>query len=151
MSKKFLITNIEYDTDGVTVELPQELEINVPPHLTAYEDIDDFLSDKITDITGYCHTGFSTKLISGPMHLETSTKGYLFIEKEEAGEKITVLTFEKGFDEALAKKMAASEELNTALQDILDVLEEQLTEDAKDNEDIIEAIQQAEAAIQKAN
>lgn len=53
--------NISYDTDGEAVELPSELEIEVPDDLTEQEDIEDYLSDEISNVTGYCHKGFLIK------------------------------------------------------------------------------------------
>jgi hypothetical protein len=58
---KKTVYNIEYDTDGEAVELPTELEIEVPDDLTAQEDIEDYLSDEISNVTGYCHKGFLIK------------------------------------------------------------------------------------------
>jgi len=53
---KYTVTDIEYDTDGVNVELPKELVINVPDD---EEDVEDFIGDEISNITGYCHLGFT--------------------------------------------------------------------------------------------
>jgi uncharacterized protein YdeI (YjbR/CyaY-like superfamily) len=58
MKKK--VYNIDYDTDGEAVELPTELEIEVPDDLTNKEDIDEYISDEISNITGFCHRGFLT-------------------------------------------------------------------------------------------
>jgi uncharacterized protein YozE (UPF0346 family) len=46
-------TNILWDTDNNSdLDLPEEIEI--PDNITDYDEICDYLSD----ITGYCHTGF---------------------------------------------------------------------------------------------
>lgn len=58
---KKTVYEIQYDTDGEAVDLPTELEIEVPDDLTEQEDIHDYLSDKISDITGFCHLWFSIK------------------------------------------------------------------------------------------
>ena len=58
---KKTVYNIGYDTDGETVELPTELEIEVPDDLTEQEDIEEYLSDEISNVTGYCHKGFLIK------------------------------------------------------------------------------------------
>jgi hypothetical protein len=58
---KKTVYNISYDTDGEAVELPSELEIEVPDDLTEQEDIEDYLSDEISNVTGYCHKGFLIK------------------------------------------------------------------------------------------
>lgn len=46
-------TNIIWDTDGEDVILPTEIEI---PNGMFFEDD---VSDYITDVTGFCHMGFS--------------------------------------------------------------------------------------------
>lgn len=61
MSKTYLVTNIEYETDGYDVELPTELRIIVPDECSGdYEDIENYISEEISNITGYLHNGFST-------------------------------------------------------------------------------------------
>lgn len=45
--------NIKWDTDGEEVNLPNEIEI--PEGMTDEEEISDYLSD----VTGFCHEGFS--------------------------------------------------------------------------------------------
>ena len=54
------ISNIEYDTDGEEVDLPTNLNIEVPEGLNA-EETDEYISDEISNITGFCHTGFTTE------------------------------------------------------------------------------------------
>lgn len=56
---KYLITNIKFDTDGENIELPTEMEIDVPENYDS-EEILQYLSDKISDDTGFCHFGFET-------------------------------------------------------------------------------------------
>ena len=54
------VFDIEYDTDGEVVDLPTELEITVPDsvdHADEYE-VDEYVSDEISNITGFCHNGF---------------------------------------------------------------------------------------------
>jgi len=36
------------------------LEIKVPEYIKEPEEIDEFISDEISNITGFCHKGFST-------------------------------------------------------------------------------------------
>lgn len=53
------VTNISYDID-IIEELPTELTIEVPDDLeTDYEKME-FISDEISNITGFCHFGFCT-------------------------------------------------------------------------------------------
>ena len=54
-----IIKNIEYDTDEENVELPTELKIELESHLTEIEDIEDFISDEISNITGFFHLKFN--------------------------------------------------------------------------------------------
>ena len=55
---KYIVTNvkwdIDYNEDGDF--LPTELTIDVPESVT---DVEEFISDKLSDITGYCHEGFA--------------------------------------------------------------------------------------------
>ena len=60
---KAIVTEIKYDTDGEEVDLPTQLEIEIPYEITEQLDIDEFVSDEISNITGFCHFGFEMKLI----------------------------------------------------------------------------------------
>lgn len=60
---KAIVTNIEFDTDGEIVELPNQLEIEIPIDIFDKEEIYDFVSDEISNITGFCHYGFQLELI----------------------------------------------------------------------------------------
>lgn len=57
---KYIITDISWDTDGEDVDLPEEMEIDVPDDLNSYEEIEEYISDKLSEETGFCHLGFST-------------------------------------------------------------------------------------------
>ena len=57
---KYTVTNIEYDTDNKRVKLPKSIKVTVPKYITERDDIEVFISDEISNITGYCHKGFST-------------------------------------------------------------------------------------------
>jgi len=57
---KYQVTNIEWDFDE-DVSLPTEMEIFVPNDIEK-EEIDDFISDTISDMTGFCHKGFSLNI-----------------------------------------------------------------------------------------
>ena len=54
----YKIDNIVYDTEDVS-DLPKALEIEVDEEMDNYEKIE-FISDEISNITGFCHKGFST-------------------------------------------------------------------------------------------
>jgi hypothetical protein len=55
------VFDIQYDTDGMPVDLPNEIDIEVPIDITEEDDVADYLSDEISNRTGYCHFGFSIK------------------------------------------------------------------------------------------
>ncbi len=57
---KYTVTDIDYDTDGEKVDLPKELIIDVPDDITDEYEINEFISDEISNQTGWCHSGFST-------------------------------------------------------------------------------------------
>jgi hypothetical protein len=57
---QYIVTNIEYDTDGEDIDLPETLTVDVPSHITDPDEIDEFVSDEISNQTGFCHLGFST-------------------------------------------------------------------------------------------
>ena len=63
MNKKYLVKNIQWDTDGEDVDLPNELEIILPDdeELNSPEEIEEYISNEITNETGFCHFGFSTE------------------------------------------------------------------------------------------
>lgn len=54
----YTVTNIKYDTDGQKVKLPKTLKIDVPNDITDPNEISDFVSDEISNVTGFCHFGF---------------------------------------------------------------------------------------------
>lgn len=62
MANKYIITNIEWDADKQTKKtLPKEVVVNVPDEEhTCYEDIEQYISDELSNVTGYCHEGFAT-------------------------------------------------------------------------------------------
>jgi len=53
--------NIEYDTDGLEVSLPNQLTFAVSSK-TEIGDIPDIIADRISNETGYCHKGFQLKI-----------------------------------------------------------------------------------------
>ena len=54
----YIVSDIEYDTDGEQIDLPNEL--NISTELTDGYDIEGYISDEISRITGFCHKGFTT-------------------------------------------------------------------------------------------
>ena len=61
MSKIIRIYDIEYDTDGVDVDLPDELDMAMPTG-SDEEEISDAAEEYISQQTGFCHTGFQWKI-----------------------------------------------------------------------------------------
>lgn len=57
----YIATNIKYDTDGEDIDLPTEIEIDIPDFIDGEdgEDIEEYISDEISNRTGFCHDGFS--------------------------------------------------------------------------------------------
>ena len=60
----YTVTDIEYDVDGYDIDeianLPKTLKINVPDDLNLKDyEIIDYLGDEISNITDFCHKGFS--------------------------------------------------------------------------------------------
>ncbi len=49
----YLASNIKYDTDNEDVNLPKEIEINVPDDIKGVGNIVEFISDEITEITSF--------------------------------------------------------------------------------------------------
>ena len=49
--------NIEWDTDGEYIDLPNEIDI--PEDLDFKDDIEETVSDYLSDTTGFCHKGFN--------------------------------------------------------------------------------------------
>lgn len=59
--RKFLVTDIKYDTDGAKIKLPKTMTIILPDNVNdSYEEIENYISDEISNRTGFCHYGFST-------------------------------------------------------------------------------------------
>jgi len=54
------ITQIEWDTDGESVDLPKSVTITVEDWATGTDEaqIEDWVSDYLSDEYGYCHHGF---------------------------------------------------------------------------------------------
>ena len=53
----YIVTDIQYDTDGEDIDLPESLDIDVPDDND--EELVDYLGDEISRVTGYCHEGFT--------------------------------------------------------------------------------------------
>ena len=54
---KYLATNIHYDTDGEDINLPESIEVDVPDDNDV--ELFDFVSNEISNETGFCQFGFN--------------------------------------------------------------------------------------------
>jgi hypothetical protein len=81
------VTSIDYDSDDVT-DLPQTLHIDVPID-TENEDIEEYVSDQISEITGFCHKGFTMDpekptMLGTDKSIQTCVAdGYMMMECDE--------------------------------------------------------------------
>ena len=56
---KYKVSNIKWDLEGENIDIPTEMVVEVDPNLDNYEKME-YISDKITEQTGFCHKGFTT-------------------------------------------------------------------------------------------
>ncbi len=59
MKRKYTVTNIKYDTDGQKIDLPTKMEMEIPDDVED-DEIEEYISDEISNRTGFCHLGFET-------------------------------------------------------------------------------------------
>ena len=63
MTVHVIAFDIKYDTDGEKVDLPKELSFSYEGDIEI-EELEDFVSDDISNKTGFCHQGFSYTIIN---------------------------------------------------------------------------------------
>ena len=68
MGKLYTVTDIIYDTDGEEINLPKTIDIIVPAYVPKW-DVEEYINDEISNITGFCHQGFS---VTPEINLEES-------------------------------------------------------------------------------
>jgi hypothetical protein len=56
---KYQVSNIKFDTDGIETDLATNMVIEVDDEITDKDEIEEFISDEISNQTGYCHFGFT--------------------------------------------------------------------------------------------
>ena len=62
MSKRIITaTKIKYDVRGSKSDLPKSIQIEIPEDLVSYDEIVEFISNEISNETGFCHKGFYTE------------------------------------------------------------------------------------------
>ena len=63
MATKYMVTNIQWDTDGDKenlMDLPAELSIDADTlSISDKDEIEETISDYLSDIYGFCHFGFN--------------------------------------------------------------------------------------------
>ena len=63
MATKYMVTTIQWDTDGdkeVLKDLPKELSIDTDTlSISDKDEIEETISDYLSDIYGFCHFGFN--------------------------------------------------------------------------------------------
>jgi hypothetical protein len=58
--KKVTVTDIMWDTDGEKVDgLPVQILIEIPASIKRRDDAEEYVSDKVSEVSGFCHDGFS--------------------------------------------------------------------------------------------
>ena len=58
--KKVTVTDIMWDTDGEKVDgLPVQILIEIPASIKRRDDAEEYVSDKVSEVSGFCHEGFS--------------------------------------------------------------------------------------------
>ena len=59
-AKKVSVTDIVWDTDGEKVDgLPVQIEIEIPASIKSRDEAEEYVSDTVSDVGGFCHAGFS--------------------------------------------------------------------------------------------
>jgi hypothetical protein len=56
---QYIASNIKFDTDGEDVLFPDNIIVEVPDHITDKDEIEEVISEFLTDSTGFCHDGFT--------------------------------------------------------------------------------------------
>ena len=58
------VFSIEWDTDGEAVDLPERLLVPIPEGMEDEEEVEDYISDTITEDTAFCHKGFRYVIVA---------------------------------------------------------------------------------------
>ena len=58
--KKGTVTDIVWDTDDEEVDdLPEQITIEIPASIKSRDEAEEYVSDKVSEVSGFCHDGFS--------------------------------------------------------------------------------------------
>lgn len=60
---KIKVSNIKYDTDGLKVKLPKALTFIIKDGAISHNEIENIISNNISDRTGFCHFGFNFRIV----------------------------------------------------------------------------------------
>jgi len=67
-TKRYNVTRIVYDTDNSNslneLDLPPNISINVPDDIQDADSLQDYIADRISDITGFCIFSFNYKQLT---------------------------------------------------------------------------------------
>ena len=59
-AKNVSVSDIVWDTDGEKVNgLPVLILIEIPTYIKNRDDAEEYVSDKVSEVGGFCHEGFS--------------------------------------------------------------------------------------------
>lgn len=132
IESKLIVTNIKWDTDGEDIDLPKEMEVELPEYIdeTDEDEVDEYVSDYISDETGFCHYGFDikevkTEAVMTPNKVsvyqiqETANCSYLFMGYDFA--------VENGGPDMNDYEKVAEVEIDTRDTDVTYVLDEVFT------------------------
>lgn len=90
---KVTVYKIKYDTDGARVKLPKKLEIEIPTELTDHNEMLDYVSNIISDTTGFCHKGFAIKPMTKKEFIELAND-QLYICRSNQHDNVRAIFYE---------------------------------------------------------
>ncbi len=66
---KVLVTDIDWDTSDTNydsedeIELESSMELEIPEVVVEIDDVENYISDTISNVSGFCHNGFSYDIV----------------------------------------------------------------------------------------
>ena len=132
IESKLIVTNIKWDTDGEDIDLPKEMEVELPEYIdeTDEDEVDEYVSDYISDETGFCHYGFDIKEVKTEAVM-TSNKVSVYQIQETANCSYLFMGYdfavENGGPDMNDYEKVAEVEIDTRDTDVTYVLDEVFT------------------------
>lgn len=132
IESKLIVTNIKWDTDGEDIDLPKEMEVELPEYIdeTDEDEVDEYISDYISDETGFCHYGFDIKEVKTEAVM-TSNKVSVYQIQETANCSYLFMGYdfavENGGPDMNDYEKVAEVEIDTRDTDVTYVLDEVFT------------------------